>query len=1305
MKPVTSSRRIFALALPASSALLVTPALAQSTWSGGTNNQWSNAANWSPGIPASGANITIADTTTNNLQLNDGPKTIGSLTFGGTGTRTATFTIDTTAANSLTLTSNDGIAAGGLFTAGSNALTMRGHYTVAAPQTWNVGATVAAAATHDPDHGIFVREVTTGVANRGSLTLGANLTKTGNGQLLFAAIDITGPGNLIVNEGLLKYNAGASQPLVIAGTGNVTLNNSAILAVYKNSGTLNITRPTVLNDNATLATQNGVVDFGSPLTFNGTHSLDIGTDAANVNNFTGSWSGAGTVTRIKPDGNFGNGPLNLSGDLSGFTGTFNNSVNAPVNIQGPFGGNINVNAGTLTLGGAVAGDLSLTPGASLVGEVTVSGNVTLFQAAFSIDASTPASLAVLGDLTLDGVNTVNLSVPPSSTAPFTVLTYSGNLTGGLPNLTLLGGTSSYRNPFFADTGSAITLALDSESRTWDGGTGIWDINTSENWLEGDKRFYQLDAVTFGDAGAGNVTVSGVISPLSIVIDSTSDYTFTVPDGNSIAGTATLEKSGTGTVSLGGLNTFSGNINVTAGTLRSGRNQSFGGRDKTITVAPGAMIDTGGTMDTNHNYHAIVAGDGVGGAGVIVNTGGEDQNAFGSLTLTGDAAIGGSGRWDVRGIGGNGSFSGIFDLAGHDLTKIGSNKIAIVDVTAAADGNIHIAENSGTLAFTRSNVSGAGSVNVGPGSTLQFENYTAGSFAKPVNLDSATLMNSGAAFTPGAGITIAGTSTFNIVNNSLTLANPLAGSGSLTKIGPGTLILVADNTYDGDITIAPDTNPETPAAGAIQIGNGALNGSIPSGGAVTLVSTTAALRFNCPDDIAFANVITGEGVTGNDQNPSAVTKDGANTLTLTGANTYTGSTRITGGTVAIGSDQAFGLGTAAGSVVDARAGTIRSSDASSRTIGNNISYSGQITWGSPGTGDLAFTGTVALGNGSKTATVNNAVTEFSGVLFDNGAPGANTFTKTGPGRLILSGANTYGHHTVINQGILQIGNGGATGTLNPVSTVTNNASLVFNLAEPEEDAFHQFGNLISGTGSLTKDGSGQVVLTEENTYTGNTDILAGTLTIDKPFLADESTVRIAAGATLDFFFETPETTDTIASLVIGNEAQPAGIYGPIDSGAQFEIAALTGDGLLEVTTDGVTGGYDTWAAQIADPDRRGFDIDADDDGIHNGLEYILGGNPNTSDSSILPASEVTDTHFVFTFDRSDESEADTNLVFQWSSDLGGWNDVPVGSGNSTTGGVTVEVAENGNDPDTITVRVPRSSAAGGKLFGRLSATQP
>ena len=238
MNSIRSYQQSLALMLPVA-CLFTATSDAQSTWVGTTNTTWSTATNWVPGVPAPGAAVTIADATTNSTLNLDSPSSIGLLTFGTTGTRITNFTINTQAANQLTLAG--GVTANGTWPT-TAALTMRGHYIVSAPQSWSV----AGSAAHATDQGVFIREVTTGVTNRGSLVLNGDLTKSGVGQLLFAAIDISGTGNLIINTGGVKLNAGASQPLVIGGGGNITVNNAATLAAYKNSGSLSLTRPVVI---------------------------------------------------------------------------------------------------------------------------------------------------------------------------------------------------------------------------------------------------------------------------------------------------------------------------------------------------------------------------------------------------------------------------------------------------------------------------------------------------------------------------------------------------------------------------------------------------------------------------------------------------------------------------------------------------------------------------------------------------------------------------------------------------------------------------------------------------------------------------------------------------------------------------------------------------------------------------------------------------------------------------------------------------------------------------------------------------
>jgi hypothetical protein len=98
-----------------------------------------------------------------------------------------------------------------------------------------------------------------------------------------------------------------------------------------------------------------------------------------------------------------------------------------------------------------------------------------------------------------------------------------------------------------------------------------------------------------------------------------------------------------------------------------------------------------------------------------------------------------------------------------------------------------------------------------------------------------------------------------------------------------------------------------------------------------------------------------------------------------------------------------------------------------------------------------------------------------------------------------------------------------------------------------------------------------------------------------------------------------------------------------------------------------------------------------------------------DTGILPTVSVTPTHFVFTFNRTDESEAETTQTFQWSTNLTTWNDVTVGSVSSGPNGqgVTVNVAEGSpaSTPDVITVSVPRTNAVNGMIYGRLRVQKP
>ncbi|MEI6653917.1 MAG: hypothetical protein WCP45_04060, partial [Verrucomicrobiota bacterium] len=142
--------------------------------------------------------------------------------------------------------------------------------------------------------------------------------------------------------------------------------------------------------------------------------------------------------------------------------------------------------------------------------------------------------------------------------------------------------------------------------------------------------------------------------------------------------------------------------------------------------------------------------------------------------------------------------------------------------------------------------------------------------------------------------------------------------------------------------------------------------------------------------------------------------------------------------------------------------------------------------------------------------------------------------------------------------------------------------------------------------------------------------------------------------------------------------------------------------------------DPYAIWIASKQLSGADAavtaDPDHDGISNGMEFVLGGqpnpaNPDSNSRGLLPVVfRNPDGSMAFTFHRKTVSTSAALLTFQWSTDLRfpPSNDVPVGAVSSATNGVTVDVTGNSPDAatDLIVITVPANKIVDGKLFGRL-----
>jgi autotransporter-associated beta strand protein len=283
-----------------------------------------------------------------------------------------------------------------------------------------------------------------------------------------------------------------------------------------------------------------------------------------------------------------------------------------------------------------------------------------------------------------------------------------------------------------------------------------------------------------------------------------------------------------------------------------------------------------------------------------------------------------------------------------------------------------------------------------------------------------------------------------------------------------------------------------------------------------------------------------------------------TLTFSGNNSsWTGGMSVLNGAILIAdSDNAFGTGILVGG--NAFTATIRSSDATARTLGNTISRTasagGNLTFGSVGTGNLTFAGGYFNSTGIlSTITVLNAQTQLNGSISSTNTA---TFGKAGSGTLILNANNTYIAPTSITAGTLEIGASGRLGSGNYAGNIaitgvtsrfiysgTNNQTL---------------SGIISGTGSLTQNGTGTLTLTGANTYTGATSVTAGQLIVSKTTGASTATATFQSATLSVSFNVSPPSGTTNFQFFQGTTTNSyASVIGvPVGTTATFTSATST-----------------------------------------------------------------------------------------------------------------------------------------------------
>lgn len=596
---------------------------------------------------------------------------------------------------------------------------------------------------------------------------------------------------------------------------------------------------------------------------------------------------------------------------------------------------------------------------------------------------------------------------------------------------------------FTDTGP-VTLAGNNRNRTialgganagdntlagsiGDAGTGVTILakNDSGTWaLTGDNTYSGTTVINEGTLVLGNGGTTGSILSDTINLGT---LAFNRSDDYSyegrISGRGGISQIGSGTTILTSANTYTGTTSVTGGTLLINGDQS---------AATGL---------TNVASGAELGGSGIIGGDVDLTGGGAmtpGSNGVGELTINGYLALGSSsvlnyqfGQADVVG----GPLNDLVSVGG-DLTLDGTINVSVSPGGSFDLGLYRIASYEG--AFTDNGLS-VGTIPAGGHVIVQT------STAGQVNLinTGGQLLNiwDGAAGPKFDGVINGGD---GVWQNSVGNDNWAEATGELNApYSDGSFAIFS--AAAGMVTI--DNGLGTVSASGVQF---ASDGYVIDGGALTLTGPQATIRVGDGTTLGagFAATIASE-LTG----AAGVVKTDLGTLVLAGTNSYTGNTAINGGTLSISSDANLG---AAGGALSLDGGTLRTTA--------DLTSDRMVTLTGPGT---------LLADADTTFTLNSVVS----------GPGA--LTKGGAGTLVLAADSSYGGGTTISAGMLQLGNGGTSGSFG--GDVVNGGVLAFN----RSDDF-TFGGLISGSGSVNQIGAGTTILLADNSYAGGTTISAGTL---------------------------------------------------------------------------------------------------------------------------------------------------------------------------------------------------------------------
>ena len=1070
------------------------------------------------GYTLSGGTINLSGTSAaaNTLTIDGGSSTasISSVLTGTNGlTKAGTGTLNLSGAN--TYSGTTAVSAGTLQLGSGTALGTSSMSITAGAALDLAGVTMVNAnaltvnGTGISNNGVLINSSTTTASYRGAITLGSdstitadtgNITLTGgittasgksltiNGvkDVTVSTVKITGAGGL-TKSGNGRLNLNFANDF----TGGLTINGGTVSLGY--TGALNATAGSenavtfgsgstgtlsLNGNNATIASLNTNPTPGTTFVQNG--STSAGTATLTIGNSTNSNS---TFAGVIQNGSTGVLALNKAGTGT-LTLTNANTYTGGTNITQ---GKVVLNGGSLAAGTvSVANNATLaTSGVASAGSLSLvnGANLDLTSAGLSLSGSFTASggnlsytlgntLAVTGALTLSGTVNISLAGTFVDKTRYTLLTFSSSDASNLNvTTTRLGWTIT---PVITATSYSVDIAIASASLNWNlSGDGTWDATTAANWYNSKnsstQAFTDGDNVTFDKSTGGIIDITSTVTPGSVTVNSSGDYTF---QSGTIAGDGGIIKSGNGKLTLSAANTFNGEVVVNAGTLAVTNASALG------ATSTGTRIISGATFDISGNITLVaepltLAGSGVAGVGALTSSTGTNTIS-GPITLSASALITSqgisgidiltlagalSGSNSTLSIGGTAdtTISGNISGSSLALNKVGDGTLTLSGTSNTYTGGTTIT--GGKLIAATTNLTG----NITANAILQIDQTANGSFAGNIS-GSGELIKEGTGTVTLSGTNSVGTITLN--NGTLVIASSTAlpTSGTLAVTGGSLLTLSAAGSYGAStqtVTLTP-TNATSPA----------LN--IGSGNAVTLASNLvigSQTQIAVPGVggvLTLSGVLTGTG---------KLFKTDLGKLIISGAsNGMTGSTEIQNGILTINAGSTFGTGSL---TMNAQGGLATLELNESATVSSLV---GGIT---------SANNIISLATG-KTLTINESSVRTFGTTV-----GSNTFTinglggltMAGSGELILDSTNSYTGLTSVTSGTLTANNSAAIS-----SSVSVSSGAILNLQDNQ--------NLTSLAGS------GEVRIADGKTFTLNN---SSTQTFGGTFTATSGTAFTKSGA--------------------------------------------------------------------------------------------------------------------------------------------------------------------------------------------------